>query len=246
MTFRPALWMTVAAIPALMMLIYLGTWQVVRMHWKEVLIDDFVSRATADAIPAPAAEDAAANRYQRLRLDGIWMHHAETQLIGRTFEGTAGYHVITPFRLNDGRVLLMNRGWVSQDYRKPTARPTSLVSGQVRVDAILRLPKTKGYFVPENSPEKDDWFTLKISDIASHHKLDANLITSYTADVLRPAGPYVLPIGAGVEVNIPNDHWNYALTWYGLGLGLIGVYFAWHVQAGRLHLGAKRVPAKKD
>lgn len=238
MTFRPALWMTVAAIPALAMLLYLGTWQVLRMQWKDALIAEFTMRATAQAITPPPASAAADMRYQRLSVTGEWMHHAEVQLTGRTFEGTAGYHVITPMRLEDGRVLIMNRGWVSQDYRRAEKRPSSLDQGRVSVDAILRLPARKGYFVPVNYPDQDDWFTLNISDIAAHHNLD-EVITAYTADVMRPDGAYVLPIGAAVEINIPNDHWHYALTWYGLALGLIGVYASWHVQAGRLRFNKK-------
>lgn len=239
MTFRPALWMTIAAIPTLAMLLYLGTWQVIRMQWKEALIDEFTTRATTTAITPPAADEAGDMRYQRLAASGVWMHHAEVQLTGRTFEGTAGYHVITPMRLDDGRILILNRGWVSQDYRRPEKRPSSLDAGPVTVDAILRLPFRKGYFVPDNNPEGDDWFTLNIGDIQSHHDLGDAVITSYSADVMRPDGPYVLPIGAAVEIDIPNDHWHYALTWYGLALGLIGVYISWHVQAGRLRFAKK-------
>jgi surfeit locus 1 family protein len=236
--FRPALWMTVAVIPALAMLIYLGTWQVMRMQWKDALIADFTHRVTSQAVPAPERE-ADINRYQRLMLNGIWMHHAEVQLTGRTFEGTAGYHVITPFRLDDGRIILLNRGWVGQEYRKPETRPSTLVTGSVEVMAILRLPIKKGYFVPQNDPAKDDWFTLTIGDIAAHHHLGDRLIMAYTGDVIRGDGPYVLPIGAKVEINIPNDHLQYALTWYGIALGLIGVYGSWHIQAGRLRFRSK-------
>jgi surfeit locus 1 family protein len=226
--------MTVAVIPTLAILLYLGTWQLMRLQWKGALIDEFTSRATAEAVIPPAENRAAQMRFQRLRVSGVWMHDAEVQLTGRLFEGTPGYHVITPMRLDDGRILILNRGWVSQDYRRAEARPLSLDDGRVKVEAILRLPFRKGYFVPENDPDRDDWFTLKIDDIATHHDLGGRIITTYSADVLRPDGPYTLPIGAAVEIDIPNDHWNYALTWFGIALGLIGVYLAWHVQAGRL------------
>ena len=240
MSFRPSLWMTVFAIPALLALLYLGTWQIMRMHWKEALIENFTNRATAEAITPPVAAQAEALQYQRLMVKGVWMHHAEVQLIGRTFEGTAGYHVVTPMRLNDGRILLMNRGWVAQDYRRPESRPSTLDAGEVTVEAILRLQRQKGYFVPDNNPEQDDWFTLNVGDITRHHDLGDGVITAYSADVLRKPGAYVLPIGAAVEINIPNDHWQYALTWYGIALGLIGVYLTWHVQAGRLRFGRKQ------
>ena len=241
MTFRPALWMTIVAIPTLAILLYLGTWQVIRLQWKEALIEEFASRVTTAAITPPLAENAQDQRYQRLAANGIWMHYAEVQLIGRTFEGTAGYHVITPMRLDDGRILILNRGWVSQDYRRPEKRPSSLDAGWVTVDAILRLPFRKGYFVPENNPEGDDWFTLNIADIKAHHDLGDRVITAYSADVMRPDGPYALPIGATDEIEIANDHLHYALTWYGLALGLIGVYVSWHVQAGRLRFSNRKV-----
>ena len=236
MIFRPALWMTVFATLALAMLLWLGTWQVIRLQWKAGLIHDLETRAHASAIAPPAAADALTMRFQRINASGIWMHHAEIQLTGRTFEGTAGYHVITPMKLDDGRVLLFNRGWVPQDYRLPQSRPSSLDQGRQSVDAIIRLPAQKGYFVPENDIEGNDWFTLNIAEMTAHHGL-AGVIDTYTADVLRPHGAYVLPIGAAVRIDIPNNHLNYAMTWYGIALGLIGVYLAWHHQAGRLSFG---------
>lgn len=236
MVFRPALWMTVAAVPALTILVWLGSWQLMRMQWKNDLIEEFTTRARAEAVEPPAADAAGDSRFQRIRVSGTWMHHAEVQLTGRTFEGTAGYHVVTPMRLDDGRVLLLNRGWVSQDYRRPESRPGTLAAGPQRFEAIIRLPARKGYFVPENDLEDDHWFTLTIDDVVARHGL-SDVIPTYTADVLRPDGPYVLPIGAEVTIDIPNNHWNYALTWYGLALGLIGVYIAWHHQNGRLRFG---------
>ena len=219
MVFRPALWMTIAAIPALAVLIWLGSWQVMRMQWKGALIEEFATRANAEAISPPAASAADSNRFQRITARGLWMHHAEIQLTGRTFEGTAGYHVITPMKLEDGRVLLMNRGWVSQDYRLPEARPSTLAAGPQEVDAIIRLPAQKGYFVPENDIADNHWFTLNIAEIAAHHGL-VDVIPTYTADVLRPKGDYVLPIGADIEIDIPNNHLNchhLVRTWSGAG-----------------------------
>lgn len=239
MYFRPAFWMTVFAAATLAILLALGTWQVKRLYWKEALIEGFTARAFGEAVTPPRAGVAEDMRFQRLTLAGVWMHDAETQLIGRTFEGTAGYHVVTPLKLDDGRILLVNRGWVDEDYRRPETRPGSLAPGRQRIDAILRLPKRKGYFVPDNDPVGDFWFTLDIDGIAIHHDLGADVIRSYSADALRPDGPLAQPIGAAVEIDIPNDHRNYALTWYGIALGLIGVYLAWHHQTGRLGMGAK-------
>ena len=234
MGFRPALWMTICSVIALVILIALGSWQMYRMQWKAGLIAEFETRAHAAPQDVMAIDVESPVRYQRVQVAGTWLHQHEVQLIGRTFEGTAGYHVITPLMLNDGRMVMINRGWVSQDYRMPDSRPFTQTSDPVTFEGIIRLPAQKGYFVPENNLEKDDWFTLSIGDIARYRSLDDTLITSFTVDALRGDGAHKLPIGAAVDIALPNNHLQYALTWYGLALGLIGVYFAWHRSAGRL------------
>lgn len=234
MDFRPALWMTIFSLLAFSMLIALGSWQVARLQVKNEIIDKFTSRAHSKAITPPSVDTAEMYEYQRLMVRGTWLHDAEIHLTGRTFEGTAGYHLITPMQLEDGRILLMNRGWVGEDYRFSSSRPSTLTTGLVEIDAILRLPPRKGYFVPENDFSGNHWFTLNPDEITKHHQLGDNVILTYTADVLREEGAYVMPIGAAVNINIANNHLQYALTWYGLALCLLGVYFSWHVQQGRL------------
>ena len=234
MGFRPALWMTVFSVIALGILITLGSWQLYRMQWKAELITEFENRAHSTPVSLASVPFDNPPRYQRVFVEGVWLHEHEVQLTGRTFEGTAGYHIITPLLSDDDQIILINRGWVSQDYRKPEERPATLTEGVVRIDGIIKLPAKKGYFVPENDLADGDWFTLSIADISRHTGLGDNMIKTFTVDALRPDGPYVLPIGAGVNITLPNNHWQYALTWYGIAIGLVGVYFSWHRQAGRL------------
>ena len=87
-------------------------------------------------------------------------------------------------KLEDGRVLLMNRGWVSQDYRQPEARPSTLAAGPQK-SMRSSAAGAKGLFCPENDIADNHWFTLNIAEIAAHHGL-ADVIQTYTADVLRP------------------------------------------------------------
>ncbi len=234
MTFRPALGMTIASAISLVILLSLGTWQLAKLPIKNQIISDFASRANGTPIQPPFEIAPEESQYRRLALNGIWLHHAEIQLTGQVFKGTAGYHVVTPMLLDDGRILIANRGWVPQRYRTPESRPSTLVSGRVMAEAILRLPKVKGGFVPENNIENNDWFTLNIGEIADNKNLGDRVIKAYSADVLRDGDGYELPIGIDATVDIPNNHWQYALTWYGIAFGLIGVYAVWHIQTGRL------------
>jgi surfeit locus 1 family protein len=177
--------------------------------------------------------------FRQLDLTGRFLHDKEIFLTGRTYEGNAGFHVVTPFELADGRVILINRGWVSEGYKDPAKRVFSRVDGPTTIAGILRKPGQKGYFVPENEPAKGFWFTLVPTEINAHLGLGAAAINSFYADAIRTSAVVTLPIAAKTELNLRNAHLSYALTWYGIALALIGVYVAFHRQAGRLRFTGK-------
>ncbi len=235
--FRPLFWLTIVAVPVLVSLVALGTWQLQRLQWKNDIISSFEARSEASPMRPPAAISSE-SEFQRLAIVGEFLHDKEIYLTGRTYEGNAGFHVVTPLVMADRRVILVNRGWVSESYRDRATRKFSLVDGEVVVDAILRLPNEKGYFVPKNDPVAGFWFTLVPAEVAQYLGFQDSIITSYYADALRAKDVLTLPIGAKTELNLRNAHLSYALTWYGIALSLIGVYAAFHHQAGRLRFGA--------
>ena len=241
MKFRPFLWLTIITLPVLLILIGLGSWQLQRLQWKNDLISSFEARSAADAITIPDANAALDDlEFRNLALYGVFQHDKETFLTGRTYEGNAGFHVVTPLLLDDGRIILVNRGWVSEDYRDPAKRAFSQIDGQISVTGILRRPGVKGYFVPENEPENGFWFTLVPSQINRHLGLGNTAIDQFYADALRTSDVVTLPIAAKTELNLRNAHLSYAMTWYGIALALIGVYLAFHYQAGRLQFGRRQ------
>ena len=237
MNFRPLFWPTFVALPALLVLLWLGTWQLQRLGWKNQLIEDFESRATSAPIDLPVGAVGPEMEFRRLELTGSFDHAREVFMTGRTYEGNAGFHIITPFTLNDGRIILVNRGWVSESYREQEKREFTLVEGEVTVPAILRFPGKKGYFVPENEPENGFWFTVVPSQIVAHLGLGERAETGIYAATVRTSDTIELPIAARTETNLRNSHLGYAITWYGIACALIGVYLAFHHQAGRLRFG---------
>ena len=238
---RPLFWPTFFTLPVLLILLALGTWQVQRLDWKNDLIASFEKRSSASPIELPTADLVAADlEFRRLRLVGSFDHSKEIFMTGRTYEGNAGFHIVTPFTLSDGRIVLVNRGWVSESYRDRAKRPFTLVDGEVTLDAILRFPAKKGYFVPENEAENGFWFTLIPAQIAAHLDLSSKAVTSVYAATIRTGDVVKLPIAARTKLNLRNSHLSYAVTWYGIALALIGVYLAFHHQAGRLSFARGR------
>jgi surfeit locus 1 family protein len=233
MPFRPRLWPTVFTIPAVLAMLGLGAWQLDRLAWKTALIDSFESRVTQPPVAPPATVgDIEAWRFRHVRATGRFLNDKEIHLTGRPFEGNAGFHVVTPLVVDGGPTVLVNRGWVPMDRRSPQARPETLPAGTVTVDGIVRQAGQKGYFVPENEPGREIWFTVEPAQVAAH--LGIGPVADYYIDALRPAGrPTELPIGAVATITVRNEHLQYAITWFLLAATLIAIYVVWHRQMDR-------------
>ena len=75
------------------------------------------------------------------------------------------------------------------------------------------------------------------SEINEHLGLGPRAISSFYADAVRTSEVLTLPIGAKTKLNLRNAHLGHAITWYGIALALLGVYFVFHYQAGRVKFG---------
>ncbi|MFX4219943.1 MAG: SURF1 family protein [Thalassobaculum sp.] len=237
MTFRPRLWPTLFTVPAVLMMLGLGVWQLQRLAWKTELIDAFEARVAAEPADPPAAltpDDMPEWRFRRIAATGRFLHDKELQITGKPYKGTAGFHVITPFVTEGGLTVFVNRGWVPEEQRRPEDRPTSLVPAPATIDGVVQQSGVKGYFVPENEPQNDVWFTVRPRKMAEHLELDGPIATGYYIDQLgEEPRPTALPFGAERSITVRNEHLQYAITWFLLAATLIVVYVVWHRQADR-------------
>jgi surfeit locus 1 family protein len=225
--FRLTFWPTLFTVPALLVLIGLGSWQIERLQWKDQLVETFDARMAQEPVEAPAAvENVSQWQYRRVQLSGVFQHNKEILMTGRTFEGSAGFHVLTPLLLNDDRIVIVNRGWVPEKLRGRNKRPETLIDGLVTIQGILREDKRRGSFVPDNEPKNDVWLYVDTNQMASHR--DIVPVAPYYVDAIRAPGPYVLPIGASTEIVVRNEHLQYAVTWFLLAGTLLVIYVIYH------------------
>lgn len=228
MAFRPTLWPTLITIPALIVLVLLGTWQVQRLHWKTDLIDKLNNRSTATAVAPPSdGDDLEPFQFQRVAVDGVFQHDQERFLIGRALNGKPGIHILTPLKPDDGSdAILVDRGWVPFERREAATRRGGQIEGPVTVEGIVRLQNPPGYFTPENEPANNTWYfvdTDGMSKAAGMPLRSGYYIVSDVADL--PGG---LPKGGQWRLDLRNDHFAYALTWYGLAFALLVIYIVYH------------------
>lgn len=218
-------------------LIGLGTWQVERRAWKAELI------ATMDArLALPRANLSALlaggepEDFRPVSVTGIFLHDQEMYLAARSYQSRLGYHVVTPLLRDDGaaggQAVLVDRGWIPVDRLAPASRAAGQVPGKVTVEGILRRPAKPGAFTPDNRPDQNRWYWPDLPAMGAHAGL------AQVAPVLIEAGPAPnpggLPIGGQTRVNLPNDHLQYAITWYALAAALVVLYL---VSRGRRAAG---------
>lgn len=218
-------WPSFFALLAFLLLLGLGTWQVQRLGWKERLIAARHAAVTAPPIPLPRSLEAAQGlEYRHVSATGSFVNDRELFLGATDEDGHAGYHVITPLRLADGAVLLVDRGFIPEDRKAPVSRAEGELQGTVTVTGLIRLaPAAKpAWFLPDNSVERNYWIWVDIPAMAKAARLDRVLPFYIDADATpNPGG---LPIGGQTRLELPNNHLQYAITWYALAAALAVIY----------------------
>lgn len=227
------IWPTVAAMLALGALLALGTWQLQRKAWKDGLIATIAARTHAAPIDLPTGQGFARlgdREYLHVAVAGRLLHDKERYLYAPTPAGL-GWHVFTPMETTSGQLVWINRGWVPDARRDPSTRPQGQLPGTVRMTGLIRDVPAPGLFTPANDADRNLWYWPDIAAMTDAAFRDTPGVTVTAlpfwidADA-RPEPPGGLPKGGATRLDLPNRHLEYAITWYGLAVTLIGVYLA--------------------
>ncbi len=217
------------------MLCSLGFWQLERLKWKEELISRIETRLKFSPLdlpdeaawPALIADDYD---YHPVIVRGEFLHEKEALVYRATADGQAtgngpGVLVMTPFRLGNGALVIVNRGFVPLDNKDPSKRLQGQTKGQVTLTGLMRPPEPRNAFTPADTPQKGLWFTRDPAAIAVFFKLDR--VAPFTIDASLQPTPGGGPQGGATVLAIRNDHLAYAWTWFGLAITL-GIFYVIH------------------
>jgi surfeit locus 1 family protein len=216
--FQPTRGAIISTLVMFAVLVGLGTWQLQRLEWKSGLLAQIESRMQKPPVPLPEKiDDPAAWEYRRVTMAGTFLHDRAFLVKPRTLEGAAGYHMLVPLRRASGGVVMVNRGWISDALMPKASRPPGLVP----IEGIVQLPHPTS-FTPPNAPEKNDWYWADIGAMAAAAKLKD--VAPVIVNIAKKE-PGVYPAGGKVQVNISNNHLQYALFWYAMALILQIIFF---------------------
>ncbi|EFN55425.1 hypothetical protein CHLNCDRAFT_134584 [Chlorella variabilis] len=223
---------------------FLGKWQWDRRQWKAALLERRRAMMQGEPVDLFAAEEEPPE-YVRVAAKGV-MDHGASQYVGprtRQIAGVSkqGFLVMTPLRQEgSGRAVLVNRGWVPAEWREAeAARRGGQPEGKVRVEGLLRHGEDPGAFVPPNEPGKGNWYYINVSELAAAAGLpaEAPLVEVVTEDpgTYIGRGPpsamdveerYPLPKSLDDLMHfsvMPQDHFNYAATWWTLSAATLAL-----------------------
>jgi surfeit locus 1 family protein len=221
--FRPGWPLTILVGMALAALISLGTWQVHRLAWKLELIEQVEAGLAAAPVPLPADDAAFAALDNRpvvatgtLRLDRAFAKGSQQK------GGIPGARLVAPLVRGEGAAILVDLGWIPEpvaDFLDAAPSPTA-----PGFTATLHLdhPAAKPPFVPANEPAARRWFwydTNALREWTGFPDLAAATLVRRPSAIEREP-----PIADPPAMTLRNDHLGYALTWYGLALGLFVIY----------------------
>jgi surfeit locus 1 family protein len=197
------------------MFVSLGFWQLDRAAEKRALATSLQTRARADALPLRQAERSDDfGSMSRVLLNGEYDNEVSFLLTFQFFQGQPGYEVLTPFRSDDGSLLLVSRGWLSS--AAGSALPAiPEVEGRHQIQAQIYIPDLE---VPAATVSDNSW-PLRLS----------RLNVPQAGRLLgEPLYPHVLRLEAG-QPGVLSRHWQpvrvstrthiaYALQWFGIAL----------------------------
>ena len=224
-------------------LVTLGVWQIERRGLKHALIEKVEAGLSAppQALPPQTAWtrlSAPEIDYQKVVVRGTLLHEREAYLYmlyvaQEGLEPTPGYAVITPLLLEDGGLLLINRGYVPTSKLDPASRAQAQTSGPVTITGLLRSPEPRSWFSPDDQPAKKLFYTRDLTAIS----------TALALPTLGkgPVAPFILeadataqqggwPKGGQTVVQFTDNHLQYAVTWFSLALGVLVLFGVWYRQ----------------
>jgi surfeit locus 1 family protein len=216
---------TVAAFATVVLCVVAGNWQHRRMHEKEALQDDIRRAAAMAPVALPKrADDWRAWRFRQVVASGEYVAERQILIDNKVRAGRVGFDVVTPLRLADGTVVLVDRGWIATGPSRATLPQASPPAGDVTVTGRVDLPSRNYYQLGNGAaPTGPLWEHLDPARFGEATGLPVLPIVIDATDSASTAGlaPDVSLPDTGSERNL-----SYMVQWYTFAAMAAGLW-AW-------------------
>jgi len=228
----------------LAVLLALGLWQVERLAWKQDLLARMEARRDATPLRISTKDDIAklsqqAHDFHPAIVTGsigaqavFWFTQIENKPTGLDRPDAAGYHMLVPFTLEDGSAILLDRGFIPARLLDIPAPPPP--TGLQNLAVILRWPDGRGTFDNADDAARNLFYVRDPKAIGAHWQ---RALPPMLAEAAKANESW--PRGGQTRFSMPNNHLQYAVTWFGLAIVLVIVSGLWHIQFWKKRRGLK-------
>ena len=222
--YKPKLVSTLFFILSLLILISLSLWQIKRLYWKEALISERIERFESKSTFLNEIDKPEKNEFRKVMVKARYLKDNLMFMPALSKNGNNGYHIILPIELFNGEKIIFDSGWIPLRLKEKDFFNTKKF---MTMEAVIRLPGRKGKFQPDNDIKNNFWFFVDTSQMSSFTNINLNK-NFYLEAVNDGATGY--PLGNQTRIYIRNNHLQYAITWFLIACGLIGVYIAANIK----------------
>jgi len=195
----------------ILVFISLGSWQIIRLNWKNNLILEIESSLKKP--PVQLSETNLTN-FLKIKTSGSIDFDKQIYLYNLNENGTPGFEVINPIII-DSKNYLINRGWIPFK-KKDTEEIYDF--DENNIIGILKSQGRKNIFKPDNDIKENYWFSLDREDIL---EFTGKKFSNY---IIYLDGNYQFPKPKKITANISNNHKKYAITWFSLAISILLLY----------------------
>ena len=198
---------------AIIILVSLGTWQLERLRWKTDILTSM--KTSLSMPPLEISSDIIKNinnySYRQIQLTGSYLYTNHFTIYSKVLNKKVGKHLVIPFKTQYGTILV-NRGFIPKDYKIPGSSETEII----KINGIVKFQQSINYFTPQNNIFKNEWYYINIDEVSEY--ISVPLLNFYIVEENNINEEY--PVGSQYNINIPNDHLQYAITWFSLAFAL--------------------------
>jgi surfeit locus 1 family protein len=192
----------------------LGTWQVFRLNLKNNLISTLENNLKKNSIIFNEGIDKEYTKVLLKKKDlksKIFLYHLN--------KGEIGFKVIVPYQVNSSLVVLVDKGWIRKD--KIDLIKNTLLNDDV-IEGYTKKIREKNLFTPNNNIKEDFLYSVQTDSLKK--SLNKNI---YPLLIIQTSKTNKDIVPNDYAIRLPNNHLQYAITWYGLALVTI-IFFLYY------------------
>ena len=199
----------------------LGAWQIKRAQEKQEIIANYKKHVNenfkfwqkADKLPQQA---------EKLKLRGKFLPII-FYLDNQHYQHQFGYNVLRPLLLEDGSIVIVDRGWIAVHSRKTVSLPEQIIKKHINIAGYTYYPASKKIILGDNLEKIDENHVIIETP-------DVTVISNFLHHAVQPFIIRVLDVSQGLQANwqlvsmLPERHYAYALQWFALAILVVIIY----------------------